>query len=129
VLTTALANLRRFTGDLNTVTSGESQQISQVVASTRRLLDIAHQRSQVLNGIVQGLPTALQALMATQSGGHFARASLVCLNFVYTPNCPFPEQLPPAAAAGGTSGMSGNNKAAFGRLAGLLFLGALKGGH
>jgi phospholipid/cholesterol/gamma-HCH transport system substrate-binding protein len=128
VLTTALAHLRKFTGDFNSVTAGNVQQLSQVVTTTRQLLNIAHQHSQVLNGIVQGLPSALQALMSTQSGGHFARASLVCLNFVYTPTCPFPEVLPPAAA-GSTSKLGAKDKATFGRLAGLLLLGAVNGGR
>lgn len=129
ILTTALARLRTFTGDLNTVTAGDQQQISEVVTTTRQLLTIAHQHSQVISNIVQGLPSALQALMSTQSGGHFSRASLVCLNFVYTPTCPFPEVLPPPAATPSTRAMGAKDQATFGRLAGLLLLGGLNGGR
>jgi phospholipid/cholesterol/gamma-HCH transport system substrate-binding protein len=130
-LSDALIQLHRFTGNLNSVTSGNTKQIGAVITSTRDLMEIAHSHVTVLSGIVAGLPTALQALLTTQSGGHFARTSLVCLNVELTPTCPFTEVLPPPPAAGSTSArpqVTAADQATFGRLASLLLLSGLTNG-
>jgi phospholipid/cholesterol/gamma-HCH transport system substrate-binding protein len=129
-LTSALTQLRSFSGNLNAVTNDKTRQISQIVTSTQLLLGTAHKHSKVLSGIVQGLPSALQALMTTQSGGHFARASLVCINLTFTPKCPFPEVLPPPAAqTGNLSRMSAKERTTFGGLVSLLLLSSVTGGR
>jgi phospholipid/cholesterol/gamma-HCH transport system substrate-binding protein len=130
-LSNALIQLNRFSGNLNSVTSGNAKQIGEVVTSTRDLLEIAHQRVTVLSGIVAGLPTALQALLTTQSGGHFTRTSLVCLNVKLTPKCPFTEVLPPPPASGSSSArqqVSAADQASFSKLASLLLLSGVTNG-
>lgn len=132
-LSNALIQLRRFTTNLDTVTGGNVQQIGAIIVGTKKLLEIAHQHQVVLGSIINGLPTALQALLSANSGGHFARTSLVCLNFKLTPVCPFPEVLPAPPAAGGkqtssTPQLSAADQAAFGKLATLLLVGAVQKG-
>jgi phospholipid/cholesterol/gamma-HCH transport system substrate-binding protein len=133
-LSDALVQLNRFTGNLNSVTSGNTKQIGAVITTTRDLMEIAHSRVTVLSGIVSGLPTALQALLTTQSGGHFARTSLVCLNVKLTAKCPFTEVLPPPPASGSSSSSSARpqvspaDQATFSRLASLLLMSSVTNG-
>jgi phospholipid/cholesterol/gamma-HCH transport system substrate-binding protein len=135
VLNTALLQLNRFTGNVNAVAGGKVQQLDEIVGSTKKLLEIAHQRMTLLAGIVNGLPTALQALLTTLDGGHFNRAALVCLNLTFSATCPFKDSLPPPAAAGGsgTAGtpakLSPQDQATFGKLATLFLIGTTQGGQ
>lgn len=128
-LNNALIQLRQFTGNLQSTVGGNDQQLGQIVGSTRDLLEIAHKKVTVLHGIINGLPTALQALLTTLDGGHFTRTALVCLNInQFTAQCPFPATLPPPAAGGGGSTMNTAQQSAFDKLATLFLLGATGAG-
>jgi phospholipid/cholesterol/gamma-HCH transport system substrate-binding protein len=130
-LSNALVQLGRFSGNLGTVTRGNAEQIGAIVTSTRDLAEIAHSRVTVLSGVFAGLPTALQALLTTQSGGHFTRTALVCLNVKLTQKCPFTEVLPPPPTPGSTSArpqVSAADQATFGRLASLLLMSSVTSG-
>jgi phospholipid/cholesterol/gamma-HCH transport system substrate-binding protein len=128
VLSNALQQLHTFTGNLNSTVGGQSKQLGEIIGSTKDLLNIAHNNMTTLHGIVNGLPTALQALLTTLDGGHFTRVAVVCLNINrYTEKCPFPDTLPPPAAAGGKK-MTPQEQANFSKVASLFLLGATGAG-
>lgn len=127
-LDNALIQLRQFTGNLQTTVGGNDQQLGQIVGSTKDLLEIVHKRISLLRSIVNGLPTALQALLTTLDGGTFTRTALVCMNLnQFTEKCPFPDSLPPPASSGGQK-MSPTDQAQFAKLATLFLLGATGAG-
>lgn len=135
-LDTALVRLGSFSGHLDQAIGGSSQQLGQIITSTRDLLAIARKNATVLRGIINGLPAALQALLSVLDGGHFVRSAMVCLsvNKLEDP-CPFPPVLPypPAQArAGGaataTPKMTPAQRKQFASMASLFLLGAAKSG-
>jgi phospholipid/cholesterol/gamma-HCH transport system substrate-binding protein len=133
-LNAALVELRTFSGNLNAAVGSRDRQLGQVIGSTKDLLEIARQKMTVLRGIINGLPSALQGLLATLDGGNFVRSAMVCINInQFTQKCPFPASLPPPASAAGTtvSKMTAKEKANFAKVASLFLLGAVNagGGH
>ncbi|TDC65006.1 MCE family protein, partial [Actinomadura sp. GC306] len=94
-LDTALVRMDRFTGHLDRAVGGSAAELGRIVTSTRDLLEIARTNMKVLNGIVNGLPASLQALLSVMDGGHFVRSAMVCLSIEKLQDpCPFTPVLP-----------------------------------
>ncbi|MCW2914477.1 MAG: hypothetical protein JWN52_2545 [Actinomycetia bacterium] len=128
-LDTATVRLAGLTGNLNTVLAGKGPQLGNVVESTAALMETAHRHIGQIDGLIKGLPAALQAFLTTLDGGKFVRGTMVCINLVASDVCPYPEILPPppsgsgSKASGSKVSMTPAQQASFQRMASLFLLG------
>ncbi|MDX6741477.1 MCE family protein [Actinocorallia sp. A-T 12471] len=104
VVDDGIVQLSDLMARLNKVIGPSSADLAALLDSSADLMEITHQHIGVIEKLIKGMPTALQAMLSILNGGHFVRANALCINIVYTDTCPFPWNLPPPPAAGSGGG-------------------------
>jgi phospholipid/cholesterol/gamma-HCH transport system substrate-binding protein len=126
--------------NLDQVLGGTAPQLGRLVDGAGALTEVAHRRMKDIDKMIKSLPSALQALLTLMDAGHFLRGNALCMNVVYTDDCPFPMNLPPppASPSGGDSGgapavgpeaarLSPDQQQVFRGMVQVLFLGSQNG--